>query len=113
MKCLEARKCIFSYLNESIGDMELSEFMEHIDECPECFEELKITHMVYSGVKKLDSDDDDSSFDIDAVFKRNLERSRRHLLLIGIIKILRMVMDTLVFWLVLFAALTGVFRIFF
>ena len=71
MTCLEARKCIYDYLNNKLSDEKLQEFMEHISECDECMEELRITHMVYSGVQKLDAVDD-SNLNIDGSFRRQL-----------------------------------------
>ncbi|MFC2734711.1 MAG: anti-sigma factor family protein, partial [Oribacterium sp.] len=50
MNCLEARKCMYDYLNRDLDERTLRDFLSHLEDCPECMEELKITHMVYTGV---------------------------------------------------------------
>lgn len=100
MTCLEARKCIYDYLNNELSDEKLQEFMEHISECDECMEELRITHMVYSGVQKLDAVDD-SNLNIDGSFRRQLMDTRFYLFRIHAIRIIRMAADSVVFWAVL------------
>ncbi len=100
MTCLEARKCIYDYLNHNLEDERLRGFLAHLEECPDCMEELRITHMVYSGVAKLDNDDD--NLNLDREFRRTLERSRMHLLRLTGLRIARYSMDTAVFWALLF-----------
>ena len=63
-------------------------------------EELRITHMVYSGVQKLDAVDD-SNLNIDGSFRRQLMDTRFYLFRIHAIRIIRMAADSVVFWAVL------------
>ncbi|MDD6281997.1 anti-sigma factor family protein [Oribacterium sp. HCP28S3_H8] len=98
MTCLEARKCIFNYLNHNLDDETLKKFMEHLEECPDCMEELRITHMVYSGVARLDSENDEDSMDLDSEFRHTLEQSRFHLMKVAAVRICRYAVDTMVFW---------------
>lgn len=100
MTCLEARKCIYDYLNHKLSDEKLQEFMDHISECDECMEELRITHMVYSGVQKLDAVDD-SNLNIDGSFRRQLLDTKFYLFRTKALEIIRMVADSAVFWAVL------------
>ncbi len=100
MTCLDARKRIYDYLNKKLPDEELKEFIDHINGCNECMEELRITHMVYSGVAELDSDKD-SDMDIDGALKRYLSDSRFHLWRVFLVKVLAMIVDTLTFWAVI------------
>ena len=41
INCLLARKRIYAYLNDDLSDTELREFMEHVENCPECMEEVQ------------------------------------------------------------------------
>lgn len=97
MTCLEARKNIFDYLNSSLDDHTLREFLRHIDSCPDCMEELRVTEMVYSGVRKLD-EEDFQNMDFEREFRRLLEESRFHLRMVTGRHILASVVDTLAFW---------------
>ena len=42
MTCREAERLVMPYINGSITDDELEEFLKHIDQCEECREELEI-----------------------------------------------------------------------
>lgn len=97
MTCLEARKRIYDYLNNKLSDDELKSFISHVGTCKECMEELKITHMVYSGVAELDSDKD-TDIDIDGALKKGIADAKFHLLKGFVRKIMIMVVDTIVFW---------------
>ncbi|NWO21524.1 zf-HC2 domain-containing protein [Oribacterium sp. oral taxon 102] len=104
MNCLEARKCIYHYLNGDLGEEKLRSFLQHLTECPECMEELRITHMVYSGVAKLDSSTDDP-LDLERDFRRSLEQSRFLLLRRTGLRITCYAVETAAFWSLLLSLL--------
>ncbi|WP_036609201.1 zf-HC2 domain-containing protein [Oribacterium sp. P6A1] len=100
MTCLDARKRIYDYLNNKLSEDELKPFIDHVGNCKECMEELRITHMVYSGVAELDSDKD-TDIDIDGALKKSITDAKFRLFRGFVRKIMIMVVDTIVFWAVL------------
>lgn len=54
MNCKEAEKKIPSFLNDELDGYDLAEFVEHIEECPECKEELSIQFLVAEGLEQLE-----------------------------------------------------------
>ena len=54
MTCREAERLVMPYINGSITDEELKAFVEHIDHCPDCREELEIYFTVDVGIRQLD-----------------------------------------------------------
>lgn len=54
MNCKEAEKKIPSFLNDELDGDDLAEFVEHIEECPECKEELSIQFLVSEGLEQLE-----------------------------------------------------------
>ena len=54
MNCKEVEKKIFSFLQDDLDGRNLAEFVEHIDECPECMEELSIQFLVAEGMDQLE-----------------------------------------------------------
>lgn len=54
----EAERSIPSFFDESIENLELSEFLDHIDRCPECKEELTIQFLVNRGLQSLSAGDE-------------------------------------------------------
>ena len=55
MKCLEAKRLITPYLEDSISERDLPDFVEHVKNCPSCFDELEIYSSIYYS---LSNDDD-------------------------------------------------------
>lgn len=74
MTCLEAEKMVNPYINNELSISELQDFMEHIENCENCREELEIYYMVDVGLKKLD--EEQGTYDIVGDLKRHLEESR-------------------------------------
>ncbi len=54
MNCKEAEKKIPAFLNDELDGSDLAEFVEHIEECPECKEELSIQFLVTEGMEQLE-----------------------------------------------------------
>lgn len=73
MTCAEAEKMVIPYINDKLSLTELEDFIEHIETCENCREELEIHYMVDVGLKKLD--DEDATYDIVGDLKRKLEES--------------------------------------
>lgn len=56
MNCFEAQSLITKYLNNELSDEKLKEFLDHINICENCSEELEIYYTVITGFKQLDAD---------------------------------------------------------
>ncbi len=54
MDCKEAEKKIPSFLDDELDGRGLAEFVEHIEACPECMEELSIQFLVAEGLEQLE-----------------------------------------------------------
>lgn len=54
MTCKETEKLIPFFLQDDLETEELREFMEHIDECNDCREELTIQFLVTEGMSRLE-----------------------------------------------------------
>ena len=55
MTCKEAEKLIHVFLEDDLDTYDLREFMEHIEECGECKEELSIQFLVKEGLSRLEA----------------------------------------------------------
>ncbi len=87
MNCKEAEKKIPSFLQDELDGRNLAEFVGHIDECPECMEELSIQFLVAEGMEQLEKG---NSFNLqealhyklaDADYKIRLNRVLRRILI--------------------------------
>lgn len=55
MECKQAEKAIPQFLADELTINELRDFMEHIEKCEECREELTIEFLVREGLSRLES----------------------------------------------------------
>ncbi len=54
MTCKDAEKLIPLFLEDDLDNQELSDFIDHIENCAECKEELTIQFLVMVGMKRLE-----------------------------------------------------------
>ena len=100
MTCREAEKMVIPYIHDELTIDELDEFLEHVDVCDSCMEELEINYMVDVGLKKLD--EDDATYDIIGDLVRKMESSAWEISRYTAFQITRYVVVTLMFmWLLL------------
>lgn len=66
--CKTAEKEIASYLNGTLASVDALELLHHVQECPQCHEELTIQYLVSVGLNDLDDCD---NLDVDSMIKRS------------------------------------------
>lgn len=54
MNCKSTEKKIPYFLQDELDGSKLEEFVEHIESCPECKEELSIQFLVAEGLERLE-----------------------------------------------------------
>ena len=99
MTCREAQRLVMPYINGSITDSELEEFLKHIDSCSECREELEIYFTVDVGIRQLD--EGTGTYNIKGALETALALSRQHIRTLTLFQTARYVVNTLCFWSVL------------
>lgn len=80
MDCLEAQSKMMDFVRDELDDDETEAFLEHVETCRECSEELQISYCVYEGIKMLDEDNLDSlniQRALDSYIKHKKERLHR------------------------------------
>ncbi|MGN0372209.1 MAG: anti-sigma factor family protein [Enterocloster sp.] len=96
MTCREAERLVMPYINGSITDEELEEFLEHIDSCENCLEELEIYFTVDVGIRQLD--EGTGTYNIKGALETALELSRQRIHTIHLLRTARYAVNTLCFW---------------
>ena len=74
MDCKDVMKMIPDFLNEDLKGRELKSFVEHMEKCKDCKEELSIQFLVQEGMARLEDGD---IFDVQNEFDRVMEDARR------------------------------------
>lgn len=73
MDCKEIQKYISAYLKDELSGKKTLRFLNHVENCPECMEELSIQYLVQEGTIRLE---EGSSFDLNQELKNKLVQSR-------------------------------------
>ena len=69
MKCEEALTRISAYIDNTLSGRELEEFIEHVEHCPECYDELETYYTIKVGINYLEQDRQDA-YNIPQMLKR-------------------------------------------
>ena len=83
MDCKRAQDCMERYLDESISESELEEFVQHIRECNVCREDLEI-YYITDLAQNLLEEDTDATYNIAQIVENDIneklkkKRKRRH-----------------------------------
>lgn len=78
MTCFETQEMILRYLNDDLKDKELEDFLKHISQCENCYEELEIYFTLLTGLKQLD-DDKIFTLDFKKSYAKKLAASKNYL----------------------------------
>ena len=63
------------YILKKLNDKELEEFLDHISNCRECYEELEIYYTLYAGLAQLDGEHEEQ--DMRGILKEALHVSEQ------------------------------------
>ena len=102
MDCQNAEGLIDRYIARSLDTKTMAEFLEHVQSCPSCYQELETGFMVNAAMQHL-SDEDDTDLDFRRLLRQDLKRTRHRILLSQVLRFLRICL-----YLLLAAGLTQV-----
>ena len=54
MNCQETQRLVMPYIQDELTPEELEGFLEHVEACPDCREELEIYFTVALGLRQLE-----------------------------------------------------------
>ncbi len=58
MDCKRVMELMTQFINEQLDAEDVHAFLDHIDSCPECREELEVNYSLMTAMKQLDEDTD-------------------------------------------------------
>lgn len=56
MECQEAQAMIVPFIESRLDDEQTERFIEHVERCSDCYDELEVYYIVMVGVKQLDEE---------------------------------------------------------
>lgn len=78
MTCLEAQNLITPFINDQLDIPTLEDFINHINHCDDCREELEVYYTLLTGMKQLD-DDKNLSGDFHVDFVNKLRKAEERI----------------------------------
>lgn len=81
MDCRTAESMVQKYLKHTLTMEELEEFIDHVKECPACYDELETYFTVSTAMQRLDGgldDKFDSSMDMHHLLELDLKRRENY-----------------------------------
>lgn len=75
VNCRETQGLLVPFIRSELTMEQAKAFFQHIDNCPDCKEELEVYYMMIVGIKELD-EDNPKSLDLHSQFEELLEHSR-------------------------------------
>lgn len=79
MDCKTAQEKIMPYIRRELNDREMEDFIEHIQECETCSEELEVYYTIYYALEKLDNDEEQGSFNIRELLEKDVEQAQQQI----------------------------------
>ncbi len=76
MECQTAESMVNRYISRDLAGEELEEFLNHINECASCREELEIHFTVSRAVEQLTTGED-NTLDFQVLLDQDLKRAQR------------------------------------
>ena len=91
MNCIEARRMVTLYVNKELSDKETEMFLDHIEHCSDCMDELDIYFTVYRALDSLDTGAH-HEFDFKKMLEEDIRMERRAILRRKILSVARVVL---------------------
>lgn len=79
MDCRTAEGMVNSYIEHKLPVDELEDFLDHIQECSSCYDELETYFIVHEVMQQLDDNSRDSVLDFKDLMEQDIQSSRRYI----------------------------------
>ncbi len=80
MDCHVAEGMVTRYINHTLTIRELEEFLEHINACSSCYDELETYFIVHKAMQQLDEEGEEGVLDFKELLEEDIRKSRRYIL---------------------------------
>lgn len=79
LDCRTAESMVARYINHTLKTDELEEFLDHIEHCSSCYDELETYFIVNKVTQQLDEQEDGSTLDFQSLLEQDIRKSRRYI----------------------------------
>ena len=79
MNCRIAEGMVNKYINHTLPLNDLEDFLEHIEKCSSCYDELATYFIVHKAMQQLDEKQEDTVLDFKELLEEDIRKSRRYI----------------------------------
>ena len=79
MNCRTAEGMVNKYINHTLPLNDLEDFLEHIENCSSCYDELDTYFIVNKAMQQLDEKQEDFVLDFKELLEEDIRKSRRYI----------------------------------
>ena len=79
MNCRIAEGMVNKYINHTLPLNDLEDFLEHIENCSSCYDELATYFIVHKDMQQMDEKQEDSVLDFKELLEEDIRKSRRYI----------------------------------
>lgn len=80
MNCQTAESMVNRYIEHDLSVDELEDFLEHVENCPSCYDELETYFIVHAAMQQLDEQSRDSTLDLRELLEEDIRKSKHYIL---------------------------------
>ena len=79
MNCRTAEGMVNRYISHDLPIDEMEDFLDHIQNCSSCYDELETYFIVHEAMQQLDENSSGSVLDFKDLLEQDIRRSRRYI----------------------------------
>ena len=79
MNCQTAESMVNRYIEHDLSVDELEDFLEHVENCPSCYDELETYFIVHAAMQQLDEKQEDTVLDFKELLEEDIRKSKRYI----------------------------------
>lgn len=88
MDCRRAEELVNRYIDRSITIRDMEAFLDHVETCSSCYEELETYFIVHEAMEQLNNEEKDTILDMKKMLEQDIWNSRNYLRKIKMFKVL-------------------------
>lgn len=75
ISCRKAESMITPYITRTLDSDDLEDFLEHVEKCSSCYNELETSFIINEGLRQLDKEDNNFAIDFQDLLKQDILRA--------------------------------------
>ena len=79
LDCRTAESMVNRYIDHTLNVDELEEFLDHVESCPSCYDELETYFIVHEVTQQLDEQENGTVLDFKDLLTQDIRRARRYI----------------------------------